>query len=433
MDDLDRAVALSLADEEARQMRAKADALERQAEGLRRRADRVQLRHPSAPPTRRRRLSADAETLLVAGGWLCSVCTVVNPAATESDSRCGTCGTERSDNARTAVAAPAPDAMAADERHQLQPPPAPAPRLERQQLPPSEDAQLAAALALSMQQRPPPLPLSVPVPPPVPRQQPGRAADAGAASPSRQRKKTWACRSCTLDNDDMGSAQCTACGTTRWTLPLPGLAFGVELELYMLGSRGWTAADIAQVLQRAGIDCRDAGYTKDVTAYWKIVRDRSVRGAAEDGSDLTFELVSPILQGEAGMDEVRRILEQVQRWLGVGVNDSTGLHVHLDARHLALRDLQKVAACFLKYETALDTLVADPTRQGVSNSYCKSNRAAFVAGRKVLSSKQINKRVFSCSTIDALIQVYPSHPPTHPPASPPRRLAASPPRLSFFR
>ena len=58
--------------------------------------------------------------------------------------------------------------------------------------------------------------------------------------------------------------------------------------------------------------------------------------------------------------------------------------MHVDARALQFEQLRNVALAFMKFEAALD-LCASPGRRGVSNDYCKSNRAAHGS----LSNKQV--------------------------------------------
>ena len=69
-------------------------------------------------------------------------------------------------------------------------------------------------------------------------------------------------------------------------------------------------------------------------------------------------------------------------------NDTTGMHVHVDASDLTLAQLRNLSLNFMKFESALD-LITHPTRRGVSNSYVMSNRAAHGA----LSNKQVERQV----------------------------------------
>ena len=70
--------------------------------------------------------------------------------------------------------------------------------------------------------------------------------------------------------------------------------FGIELELI-----GITREQAIAALTGVGIEVREEGYNHETRRHWKIVSDASVRGG--------FELVSPVLQGDAGLNS--RVLQ----------------------------------------------------------------------------------------------------------------------------
>lgn len=121
---------------------------------------------------------------------------------------------------------------------------------------------------------------------------------------------------------------------------------------------------------------------------WKLVRDASL--TVESPHDLCFELVSPVLQGEEGLVELRLLMENLRR-LGIATNHSCSFHVHVDATGEdddqqavaamgTLRGIQNVAGCFLALESAFDLLVGlswdknEHHRRADQNKYCRSNR-----------------------------------------------------------
>lgn len=72
--------------------------------------------------------------------------------------------------------------------------------------------------------------------------------------------------------------------------------FGVEIEAY-----NCTRDRLARELTAAGISVQVEGYNHtDHADHWKLVTDSSLRG------DNTFELVSPILNGEQGLEELAK-------------------------------------------------------------------------------------------------------------------------------
>ena len=89
--------------------------------------------------------------------------------------------------------------------------------------------------------------------------------------------------------------------------------FGVEIEPADHNER-----EIAQALNAAGIPTLCNGYNHtDSHSNWKVVPDGSC-GA---------EIVSPILKGEEGLQQVREVCAVLNQ-IGCRVNRSTGVHVH---------------------------------------------------------------------------------------------------------
>ena len=137
--------------------------------------------------------------------------------------------------------------------------------------------------------------------------------------------------------------------------------FGVEIEFV-----GVSRARVAQALQNAGIDAQDAGYTHQTTDYWKLVSDASL----SDRSGYTGELVSPILQGASGFEELRKVCEVLNSLDGLGVNRSCGLHVHLDCRDMTAPELQTVFSRYADFEEQINSIMPR-SRRGESR-WCRS-------------------------------------------------------------
>ena len=86
--------------------------------------------------------------------------------------------------------------------------------------------------------------------------------------------------------------------------------FGVEFEAYNVNED-----TLRNALENAGIHCEIERYNHTTRGYWKIVSDASLSG------NNTFELVSPILKGEAGLlelEKVCKVLEECHVSQGVG-------------------------------------------------------------------------------------------------------------------
>lgn len=133
--------------------------------------------------------------------------------------------------------------------------------------------------------------------------------------------------------------------------------FGVELELVEI-----TREQAVRALTGVGIAVREEGYNHETRRHWKIVSDSSVGGG--------FEVVSPVLQGEAGLDEVRKAATALDD-MGATANRNCGYHVHLDAEGLTARDIRAIVTRYADHESEIDAFMP-PSRRRNSNGYCSS-------------------------------------------------------------
>lgn len=140
--------------------------------------------------------------------------------------------------------------------------------------------------------------------------------------------------------------------------------FGVEIEAYGIESRR-----LAQLLTDAGVTTYYAGYTHTTRSTWKIVPDASLPHTN------SFELVSPPLQGEDGLAQLKTVC-RVLNENGANVSRYCGLHVHVDAEGLSFQRIRNVVKLLVKYEGCMDQLVAH-SRRGDQNYYCRSVRSAI--------------------------------------------------------
>lgn len=138
--------------------------------------------------------------------------------------------------------------------------------------------------------------------------------------------------------------------------------FGVEIECI-----GVNAHVAAQAIRDAGVLCEVEYYNHYTRDHWKIVTDASVRDATGAPG---IEVVSPILQGERGLRELKLVADALNVSGGTA-NRTCGLHVHVGARDLTIDQIKMVVKRYTAHEEAIDA-VMPRSRRGNGNSYCKS-------------------------------------------------------------
>ncbi len=134
--------------------------------------------------------------------------------------------------------------------------------------------------------------------------------------------------------------------------------FGVELECYNV-----TRQTLRRKLTDAGINCNEANRSTRGTRYWKITSDGSIR--ATNG----FELVSPILEGEAGLEELMKVCKVLNQ-CGAKVNRTCGTHVHINARNFTLEQWKRLYINYAQLESVIDGWMAN-SRRSNNAFYCK--------------------------------------------------------------
>jgi len=131
--------------------------------------------------------------------------------------------------------------------------------------------------------------------------------------------------------------------------------FGVEIEFH--GTRPNT---LASKIREAGVDCYSEGYNHTTRNHWKIVPDGSC----------SYELVSPVLQGQAGMDEFVKVCNVLSN-SRANVKKDCGVHVHVGTPDATGKKVENLIKYWGVNEHIID-MVVSPSRRGSSNSYCKS-------------------------------------------------------------
>lgn len=146
--------------------------------------------------------------------------------------------------------------------------------------------------------------------------------------------------------------------------------FGTEFEFYL--PRTLTRTALARILTDSGIPTEAEGYNHNARNWWKLVTDNSLQNYVSGA-----ELVSPILSGESGIEQVRKAL-RILISAGCRVNRRCGFHVHVGVKADQARGLSGEGLPFFKnllklyrrYDAVLD-LILPASRRGNSNHWCR--------------------------------------------------------------
>lgn len=163
--------------------------------------------------------------------------------------------------------------------------------------------------------------------------------------------------------------------------------FGVEFEVLLpLGTT--TASGAAAISRLTGFPVILAALNQRVSQNsdtWKIVPDGSVRGVGTP-----CEFVSPVLQGEAGLEQVRKICAAFNS-IGAESNQSCGFHVHVSRFRADLSFFKTLVKLYARFETVIDSLMP-PSRRETRNTYCRS------------IARATSGRIDSAHSVDSVIE-----------------------------
>jgi hypothetical protein len=146
---------------------------------------------------------------------------------------------------------------------------------------------------------------------------------------------------------------------------LEQFTFGVEIECYL--PRGTSRYEMTEILQTSGVNSQVEPYNHFRRGHWKVVTDGSL-GDYERGC----EVVSPILRGRAGIEEMRKVCKLLDE-KGCTVRRRCGFHVHVGARDRDVNFFRNLLNLYGHYESAIDTITSR-SRRGSANDYCRSTR-----------------------------------------------------------
>lgn len=133
--------------------------------------------------------------------------------------------------------------------------------------------------------------------------------------------------------------------------------FGIEIEAYNI-----SITQAVHAIAAVGIDIRAEEYGHTRPRQWKVVTDGSVPGG--------FEVVSPVLQGEEGLEQIKKVCRALND-AGAKVDKRCGFHVHVDANGLTAADIKNVMERYGRFENEIDKFMP-VSRRSNNNTYCKS-------------------------------------------------------------
>lgn len=158
-----------------------------------------------------------------------------------------------------------------------------------------------------------------------------------------------------------------AAGQPVPTSPIGLRTFGVEIE-FVQGHRLSVAAALDEVLgyhvhatTYHGNRCVRCGQAVTGYTQWKVETDSTVTVGEYGG-----EVVSPVLHGEEGLDQIAAVMEAIKQ-TGGKVDQRCGLHVHLGVDDLTGQQRATVVEKWYEAHDHIDRLV-NPRRVG--HTYC---------------------------------------------------------------
>ncbi|KAL7534131.1 hypothetical protein ACHAWF_004729 [Thalassiosira exigua] len=161
---------------------------------------------------------------------------------------------------------------------------------------------------------------------------------------------------------------------------IPDVNFGVELEL-SCASGNYQRRIASSIAKHTQLDVKVAGpigkgrkggefnpqkgprkdsESKSKHDKWRLVYDKSIEPNARNPQSLTFEIISPILSGSSGLEELSNTIAVAADVACIRVNETMGLHVHIEAKEddYSLMNMKSVCQRFLIYEDAIDSMLS---------------------------------------------------------------------------
>lgn len=138
--------------------------------------------------------------------------------------------------------------------------------------------------------------------------------------------------------------------------------YGIEIEMSWGRQHRPDASVVRDALRAAGLRATAPGYSHETRPSWKVVPDGSVGNG--------WELVSPILQGLDGREQLKTAMRAVKE-IGATTSRTCGIHVHHGVHDFNAKQLANIAEIYRNNEEVIDQLVA-PSRRANDQYYSRS-------------------------------------------------------------
>jgi len=174
--------------------------------------------------------------------------------------------------------------------------------------------------------------------------------------------------------------------------------FGPEFEMFGTVNN---MEDVVAILIRNGVPATITNRQNKSYDKWHIEHDGSLKPDRED--HLPFELIGPVLRGESGLHEIKKVLIIINE-VDPKVNKSCGFHVHFGPETWGgnPQNLKAIVKNYIKFEEAFNVMV--PHSRRISD-YCLENNSS--PQLRHLNPKEKFALIDGCNTreqIEAIIQ-----------------------------
>lgn len=144
--------------------------------------------------------------------------------------------------------------------------------------------------------------------------------------------------------------------------------FGVEIEFKSSNRLSTIASKLSAKLATINetrepnnyINVYQESYNHETRNHWKLITD----------SSCGYELVSPVLEGQNGMNDLAIIVSALESISTVKVNKSCGIHVHVGIADATVKKVANLVKYYAKNEPMIDAVMPN-SRRSNNNMYCK--------------------------------------------------------------